>query len=77
MRSHLLASIVSTAAPAPLAFARRNLGYASDVNGVVYQLDNIVDHGLQIVDGYLLPPPGPGLEVTLDPARLEKYRMAT
>ena len=68
---------IGTAAQAHLAFAMRNLGYASDVNGIVYQLDDVVDHGLRIEDGYLLPPPGPGLGVTLDPARLEKYRMAT
>jgi len=66
---------IGTAAQAHLAFAMRNLGYASDVNGIVYQADDVVEHGLQIEDGYLLPPPGPGLGVTLDPARLEKYRV--
>jgi len=66
---------IGTAAQAHLAFAMGNLGFASDVNGFAYHLDDVVDHGLVIADGHLLPPRGPGLGVELDRARLEKYRI--
>jgi L-alanine-DL-glutamate epimerase-like enolase superfamily enzyme len=64
-----------TSAQAHLAFAMPNIGYGSDVNGFVYHEDDVVDHSLQIEDGYLLPPTGPGLGVRLDPERLARYRM--
>ena len=66
---------IGTAAQAHLAFAMRNLGYASDVNGFIYQSDDVIVEKLQIEDGYLYPPAGPGLGVTLDPAKVEKYRI--
>ena len=66
---------IGTAAQAHLAFAMRNLGYASDVNGAVYHSDDIVRERPRIEAGYLYPPGGPGLGVTLDPEKLEKYRI--
>ena len=66
---------VGTAAQAHLAFAMRNLGYASDVNGLIYQSDDIIVETLKIEDGYLYPPAGPGLGVTLDRDKVEKYRI--
>jgi muconate cycloisomerase len=66
---------IGTAAQAQLAFAMRNIGYASDVNGFVYHSDDIVQEKLRIEDGYLYPPEGPGLGVTLDQDKLEKYRI--
>jgi muconate cycloisomerase len=66
---------IGTAAQAHLAFAMGNLGFASDVNGIVYHGDDVVDHGLRIEDGHLLAPPGPGLGVTLDRQRLDQYRL--
>ena len=66
---------IGTAAQAHLAFAMRNLGFASDVNGVAYHSDDIVHEQLRIEDGYLYPPPGPGLGVTLDRDKVEKYRL--
>ncbi|NKB69830.1 MAG: hypothetical protein GKR89_22385 [Candidatus Latescibacteria bacterium] len=67
---------IGTAAQAHLAFAVHDLGYASDVNGVVYHSDDIVHQRLRIEDGYLYPPIGPGLGVTLDRDKVETYRMA-
>jgi L-alanine-DL-glutamate epimerase-like enolase superfamily enzyme len=66
---------IGTAAQAHLAFAMRNLGFGSDVNGFVYHSDDIIQEQLRIEDGYLYPPPGPGLGVTLDRDKVEKYRM--
>ena len=66
---------LGTAAQAHLAFAMRNLGYASDVNGFAYHSDDIIQEELRIEDGYLYPPPGPGLGVTLDLDKLEQYRI--
>ncbi len=64
---------IGTAAQAHLAFAMRNLGYASDVNGFVYHCDDVINETLTIEDGHLLPPPGPGLGVSLDREKVERY----
>jgi L-alanine-DL-glutamate epimerase-like enolase superfamily enzyme len=66
---------IGTAAQAHLAFSMRNLGYASDVNGFVYHSDDIIQERLEINDGYLLPPVGPGLGVTIDEEKLSNYRI--
>ena len=65
---------IGTAAQAHLAFAMNNLGYASDVNGFIYHTDDIINETFQITDGYLSPPKGPGLGVTLNRDKIEKYR---
>ena len=65
---------IGTAAQAHLAVAMRNLGYGSDVNGCVYHSDDIIREEMPIEDGYLYPPPGPGLGVTLDPEKVAQYR---
>ena len=67
---------IGTSAQAHLAFAMRNLGYASDVNGFVYHADDVIVETLNIEDGYLLPPPGPGLGVSLDRDKIDRYRIA-
>lgn len=66
---------IGTAAQAHLAFAMRNLGYASDVNGAVYHSDDLVREKPRLEDGYLYPPAGPGLGVSLDPDKLRQYRI--
>jgi muconate cycloisomerase len=66
---------IGTAAQAHLAFAMPNIGFACDVNGCVYQADDVVDHGLRIEGGFIYPPIGPGLGVRLDPERVAKYRI--
>jgi len=66
---------IGTAAQAHLAFAMRNLGYAGDVNGFVYHSDDIIVEELQIKDGYLYPPVGPGLGVTVDFEKVRKYQI--
>ena len=65
---------IGTAAQAHLAFAMPNLGYASDVNGCVYHSGDVIREKLPIADGYILPPPGPGLGVSLDEDALAEYR---
>lgn len=67
---------IGTAAQAHLAFAMPNIGFACDVNGFVYQSDDVCDHGLTIEDGYLHPPRGPGLGVEVDTDRIERYRVS-
>jgi L-alanine-DL-glutamate epimerase-like enolase superfamily enzyme len=66
---------IGTAAQAHLAFAMPNLGYASDVNGCVYHAGDVIREKLPIADGYILPPPGPGLGVSLDEDALAQYRI--
>ena len=65
---------IGTAAQAHLAFAMQNLGYASDVNGFVYHSDDVINETFRIEDGHLLPPPGPGLGVSLNKDKVESYR---
>ena len=66
---------IGTAAQAHLAFAMHNIGYASDVNGFVYHSDDIVNEQLHIEDGYLYPPSGPGLGVSINEDKLQRYRI--
>ncbi len=66
---------IGTAAQAHLAFAMRNIGYGCDVNGVVYHADDIVHETFPIADGYLGLVNGPGLGVTLNRDKVEKYRI--
>ncbi len=66
---------IGTAAQAHLAFAMRNLGYASDINGCVYHSDDIINETLPIDNGYILPPLGPGLGVSLNQAKVAEYRI--
>jgi len=66
---------IGTAAHAHLAFAMRNIGFACDVNGVVYHADDVIRETLNIQDGWMLPPDGPGLGVTLDREKVDKYRV--
>lgn len=66
---------IGTAAQAHLAFAMPNIGFASDLNGCVYHADDIAEHGLRIEGGFIYPPSGPGLGVSLDTARLQKYSL--
>jgi L-alanine-DL-glutamate epimerase-like enolase superfamily enzyme len=66
---------IGTSAQAHLAFAMKNLGYGSDVNGFVYHSDDVINEKFTIEDGHLLPPPGPGLGVTLNRDKIEEYRI--
>ena len=66
---------IGTAAQAHLAFAMPNLGYASDINGCLYHSGDVIHEKLPIEDGYILPPSGPGLGISLDEAALSEYRI--
>jgi muconate cycloisomerase len=66
---------IGTAAQAHLAAAMRNLGFASDVNGCEYQADDVIRERLDIAGGHVRPPRGPGLGVTLDRDKVERYRV--
>ena len=52
-----------------------NLGYASDINGCLYHSGDVISEELPIEDGYILPPSGPGLGISLDEAALAEYRI--
>jgi muconate cycloisomerase len=66
---------LGTAACAHLGVAVANLGYESDIVGVLrYPRDIVVDPPL-IVDGLLYPPDRPGLGVTIDDDAVEAFRI--
>ena len=67
---------VGTAAQAHLAFAMENIDLACDLNGFVYSADDVIQETLPISDGYFQdPPPGPGLGISLDPVKMNQYRV--
>lgn len=65
---------LGTSAAAHAAFSAPVLDHPSDVAGHLYHADDVVVHSLEIVDGMLLPPAGPGLGVQLDDEKLARYR---
>jgi L-alanine-DL-glutamate epimerase-like enolase superfamily enzyme len=66
---------IGTAAAAHAAFSAPRLDHPSDVCGHLYYDDDVVAHGLEVKDGQLLPPPGPGLGIELDIEKLGLYRV--
>lgn len=68
---------IGTAAQAHLALAVHHLPYACDVNGFVYHSDDIIQGSLDLADGKLYPPSGPGLGVSVDWEKVERYRVRT
>lgn len=66
---------IGTAAQAHLAFAMTNIGFASDLNGATYQADDVIHERFEFRDGSLPCPNGPGLGISLNRAKLDKYRM--
>jgi len=66
---------LGTSAAAHVAFSATRLDHPSDVAGHLYHEDDVVTHGLRIVDGMLLPPTGVGLGAELDEEKLASYRL--
>ena len=67
---------IGTAAQTHLAFAMRNIGFACDLNGCTYHKDDIILETLPIESGYIYPPTGPGLGISIDRDKLEHYQIA-
>jgi muconate cycloisomerase len=65
---------IGTAACAHLAVSVPNLPYACETFGPVRYVSDIVATPIPIADGFLTPPDGPGLGVTLDWAAVDKMR---
>ncbi|GAA5038176.1 muconate cycloisomerase [Thermocatellispora tengchongensis] len=68
---------IGTAAAAHVAFSSPRLDQPSDVAGHLYHAGDVVRTGLEVRDGFLLPPTGPGLGVELDHDALAEYRTDT
>ncbi len=66
---------IATAACAHLAVALPNLPYAIETFGPLRYRRDIVRAGAQIAGGWLTPPDGPGLGVTLDWEAVEAMRV--
>lgn len=64
---------VGTAAAVHLAFAMPNLGAPCDAAGVDYQEVDIAEPWLDIRDGSVMLPQGPGLGVTVDREALSRF----
>lgn len=66
---------IGAAASAHLAAAMPNLsGHASDIRGFTAYRDDLTVEPLVIEEGRLIVPNGPGLGVTLDLEKLERYK---
>ncbi|MGI5237904.1 mandelate racemase/muconate lactonizing enzyme family protein [Dactylosporangium sp. CA-139066] len=61
---------IGSAAALHLAAAVDNLDFAGDTVGPMVYRDDVTAHPVQYRDGHALVPDGPGLGVTVDPARL-------
>ena len=67
---------VNTMAEIMLAATSLNVIDGIECVGPLKTSDDIVTHKLDLASGSLALPAGPGLGVTLDPAKLERYRCA-
>lgn len=66
---------VNTMAEIMLAATARNVIDGIECVGPLKTSDDIVTHKLDLGSGSIALPPGPGLGVTLDEAKLERYRL--
>ncbi len=67
---------IGTAAAVHLGVAMTNLNDPCDACGVIYHVAEITNERLEVREGRIWPPTGPGLGVTLDRQALERYRAA-
>ena len=65
---------IGTAAAVHLGVAMTNLHDPCDPCGVMYHDVDVIHEQFTIEDGQIWPPSGPGLGVTLDYEKLERYR---
>lgn len=75
MGSGLEGSIDATAA-IHLATALRNMCYPVDTLGPLWFADDVLKERPEFGHGFAVAPDGPGLGIELDPAKLEKLRVA-
>lgn len=61
-----------TAAAAHLAFSVPVLEHPSDVAGLRYHADDVVEHNLKYVQGHVLCPTGPGLGIVVNEEKLSE-----
>lgn len=66
---------IGTAAAVHLGLAVPELGDYSDASGQMYHRHDVVHESFDFSDGRVTALPGPGLGVTIDPARVEAYRV--
>lgn len=66
---------IGTAACAHLGVAMPNLGYASDVCGFLYHAEDLIQETFRLENGYIWPPEGPGLGISVNPEVLERWRI--
>jgi L-alanine-DL-glutamate epimerase-like enolase superfamily enzyme len=75
MGSGLESSIAATAA-IHVATALRNLNHPIDTLGPLYMAEDILKESPRFEAGFAYAPDAPGLGIELDPAKVEKYRIA-
>jgi muconate cycloisomerase len=63
-----------TAAHVHFGVSVRNLGDFNDACGATYLLADVINEEWRVENGEIRPLPGPGLGVTLDPAKIERLR---
>jgi muconate cycloisomerase len=75
MGSGVEGSIAATAA-IHVATALRNMCYPVDTLGPLWFADDILKERPEFGHGFAVAPEGPGLGIELDPAKVQKYRLA-
>jgi muconate cycloisomerase len=66
---------IASAAISHLAVALPTLEWDASVTNQ-YLADDVVKNPIQVVDGHIVTPEGPGLGITVDEDKLAKYRRA-
>ncbi len=67
---------IAEASYAHVCAASKAITLTSDICGETLRVDDLITEPLEIRDGHVRVPEGPGLGVTLDEAAVERYRVA-
>jgi muconate cycloisomerase len=68
---------IAEASYAHVCAASKAITLTSDICGETLRVDDLITEPLEIADGHVRVPEGPGLGVTLDEAAVERYRVAS
>lgn len=68
---------IAEAAHAHVCAASKAITLTSDICGESLRVDDLITEPLQILDGHVRVPEGPGLGVTLDEEAVERFRVAS
>ena len=66
---------LGVSAAAIVTASTKMVQYNSEITGPLRHQTDVITKGVEYKDGFLIPPPGPGLGVEIDEKKLEAYRV--